>query len=53
MSGSAIALLAVSILLVWGGLAVSIVMVARRPENSHMPPGGEDTQVPDTPMRDL
>ncbi|WP_156155994.1 methionine/alanine import family NSS transporter small subunit [Demequina phytophila] len=47
MSTSAVVLLAVSIALVWGGLAVSIIVLARRPENDHMPPGGEDTVVPD------
>ncbi len=49
MSGSAIALLCVSIVLVWGGLITSIVVLARRPENDHMPDGGEDTRVPDEP----
>jgi len=47
MSGSAIVLLAVSIVLVWGGLAGSIIVLARKPENDHMPEGGEDTRVPD------
>ncbi|WP_156160741.1 MetS family NSS transporter small subunit [Demequina soli] len=47
MNGSAIALLTVSIVLVWGGLGVSIAILARRPENDHMPEGGEDTRIPD------
>ncbi|WP_156165428.1 methionine/alanine import family NSS transporter small subunit [Demequina rhizosphaerae] len=47
MSGSALALLTVSIVLIWGGLAGSIIVLARRPENDHMPAGGEDTRVPD------
>ncbi|SEJ45935.1 methionine/alanine import family NSS transporter small subunit [Demequina mangrovi] len=47
MSGQAMALLIVSIVLVWGGLVASIVVLARRPENDHMPAGGEDTRVPD------
>ncbi|WP_156162216.1 methionine/alanine import family NSS transporter small subunit [Demequina iriomotensis] len=47
MTGDALTLMLVSIVLIWGGLAASIVYVARRPENDHMPAGGEDTRVPD------
>ncbi|PZR52905.1 hypothetical protein DNL40_09610 [Xylanimonas oleitrophica] len=40
MSGAAIALLVCAILVVWGGLVLSIVAVARRPERSDYPAGG-------------
>jgi hypothetical protein len=41
MSAEAIALLVVSLLVVWGGLAVSIVALARRPERTEFPHGWE------------
>ncbi|WP_156163731.1 methionine/alanine import family NSS transporter small subunit [Demequina subtropica] len=47
MNADALVLMLVSIVLIWGGLVASIAYVARRPENDHMPDGGEDTRVPD------
>ncbi|MDN4476237.1 methionine/alanine import family NSS transporter small subunit [Demequina sp. SYSU T00192] len=47
MSTEALILMLVSIVLIWGGLAGSIIVLARKPENDHMPEGGEDTRVPD------
>lgn len=41
MSAEAIALLVVSLLVVWGGLAVSIVALVRRPERADFPQGWE------------
>ncbi|MDN4473742.1 methionine/alanine import family NSS transporter small subunit [Demequina zhanjiangensis] len=46
MTGSALVLMIASMALIWGGLAASAVGLARRPENSHMPPGGEDDPTP-------
>lgn len=42
MSAIAIVFLVVSIVLVWGGLAVSSIFLARRPEVETYPDGGED-----------
>ncbi|MBL0886119.1 methionine/alanine import family NSS transporter small subunit [Myceligenerans indicum] len=39
MNASAIVLMVVSLLLVWGGLAVSIVMLVARPERPDWPEG--------------
>jgi hypothetical protein len=41
MSSEAIALLVVSLVVVWGGLAVSIVALTRRPERTEYPHGWE------------
>ncbi|MFI8525118.1 methionine/alanine import family NSS transporter small subunit [Promicromonospora sukumoe] len=40
MSSAAVALLVVSLVVVWGGLAVSIVALVRRPERADYPEGG-------------
>ena len=54
MSGEAIALLVVSLFVVWGGLAASIVAIARRPERSDFPHGwereGRPEDRPDEPV---
>ena len=42
MNGSAIMLMILSLLIVWGGLLVSALMLARRPELTDYPPGGTD-----------
>lgn len=47
MSAEAIALLVVSLLVVWGGLAVSIVALARRTERSDFPSGWEHEGGPE------
>lgn len=47
MSGAAIALLIVSLVVVWGGLAVSIVALARRPERVDWPEGWEHEGGPE------
>ncbi|MFI6424884.1 methionine/alanine import family NSS transporter small subunit [Promicromonospora sp. NPDC050880] len=54
MSGAAIALLVVALVVVWGGLAVSIVALARRPERTDYPHGwqheGGPEDRPDEPV---
>lgn len=54
MSGEAIALLVVSLVVVWGGLAVSIIALARRPERTEFPHGwqqdGGPEDRPDEPV---
>lgn len=47
MSSEAIALLVVSLVVVWGGLAVSIVALARRPERTDWPHGWEHEGGPE------
>ncbi|WP_129787395.1 methionine/alanine import family NSS transporter small subunit [Promicromonospora panici] len=47
MSAEAIALLVVSLLVVWGGLAVSIVALVRRPERADFPQGWEHEGGPE------
>jgi hypothetical protein len=49
MSGEAIALLVVSLVVVWGGLAVSIIALARRPERTEFPHGWHDDGPEDRP----
>ncbi|WP_144276393.1 methionine/alanine import family NSS transporter small subunit [Demequina sp. NBRC 110053] len=48
MSPEAVALMAVSMLIIWGGLVGSIVLLARRPEPTDLPDGGEDTPAQPT-----
>lgn len=47
MSADALVLMVVSLVVIWGGLITAILVLARQPENDHMPEGGEDTRVPD------
>ncbi|MDN4477063.1 methionine/alanine import family NSS transporter small subunit [Demequina sp. SYSU T00039] len=47
MSAAAMTLMVVVMVVIWGGLVASIMFLSRRPEAADMPPGGEDTQVPD------
>ena len=47
MSGAAIALLVVALVVVWGGLAVSIAALARRPERTSYPHGWEHEGGPE------
>ncbi|WP_447943224.1 methionine/alanine import family NSS transporter small subunit [Microbacterium aurum] len=42
MTGIAILFLALSIVIVWGGLLASVLFLARRPELAEYPPGGTD-----------
>jgi hypothetical protein len=42
MSTTAIALLVVSLVVVWGGLALSIVALVRHPDRTDWPAGGDD-----------
>lgn len=42
MTPIAIAMLLVSMVLVWGGLTASIVFLVRRPDVAAYPPGGID-----------
>lgn len=44
MTGLAILFLVISLIIVWGGLAASIVFLARRPDVDRFPPGGEDDE---------
>ena len=54
MSGTAIALLVVSLVVVWGGLVVSIIALARRSERTDWPHGweheGKPEDRPDEPI---
>ncbi|MFI9484866.1 methionine/alanine import family NSS transporter small subunit [Promicromonospora sp. NPDC052451] len=54
MSGAAIVLLVVALVVVWGGLLVSIVALARRPERTDYPHGwqheGGPEDRPDEPV---
>ncbi|GAB4087209.1 hypothetical protein GCM10028784_38390 [Myceligenerans cantabricum] len=47
MNPSAIALLVVSLVILWGGLGASIAMLVARPERTEWPEGGagDDTDV--------
>ncbi|WP_297083260.1 methionine/alanine import family NSS transporter small subunit [uncultured Demequina sp.] len=45
MSGDALALMLASMAVIWGGLAASVTFLARRPESTEMPEGGEDDPV--------
>ncbi|GII98982.1 putative methionine/alanine importer small subunit [Sediminihabitans luteus] len=42
MTTEAAIFLAVTILVVWGGLVASILFLRAHPESRRMPPGGED-----------
>ncbi|MDR1851340.1 MAG: methionine/alanine import family NSS transporter small subunit [Propionibacteriaceae bacterium] len=42
MSGSAIAMLIVSIVVIWGGLAASGIFLATHKEVDHYPPGAPE-----------
>ncbi|MDQ4137938.1 MAG: methionine/alanine import family NSS transporter small subunit [Actinomycetota bacterium] len=54
MSPTAIVFLILSILIVWGGFAASLVLLARRPERTAYPEGGADDHREDDapPIRD-
>jgi hypothetical protein len=49
MSADAVILLAVAILIVWGGLAASAVFLIRRPEVATWPPGDDDLSDEEIP----
>ena len=42
MDAGAVVLMVATMALIWGGLGVSVAMLARRPERDDLPPGGED-----------
>lgn len=42
MTAVAVVFMVLSIVIVWGGCAVSAVYLSRRPERTDFPPGGED-----------
>ncbi|MDE0573283.1 methionine/alanine import family NSS transporter small subunit [Demequina sp. B12] len=42
MSAQAVILMIVSMVVIWGGLAASIVFLARMPEREDLPDGGHD-----------
>ena len=48
MSTSAIILMIIAMLVVWGGLAVAITFLRSRPEVDAWPTGGEDYHREDT-----
>jgi Putative methionine and alanine importer, small subunit len=54
MTPTAIVFLILSILIVWGGLAASLVLLSRRPEREDFPEGGVDDHREDEapPIRD-
>ena len=47
MSTESLFFMILVIVVVWGGLAASIIALVRRSEAVDMPDGGDDTQVPD------
>lgn len=46
MSTAAIVLMVISLVVLWGGLAASIVAIVRRPDRTDWPSGGEDERGP-------
>lgn len=46
MTSSAIVLMVISLVVLWGGLAASIVAIVRRPDRTDWPSGGEDEGGP-------
>ena len=50
MNTSAIVLLVLAILVVWGGLVVSALALRARPERTDFPPGGEDDHREDVAL---
>ena len=50
MNTDAIAMMIVALLIVWGGLLVSILALRARPERTDFPPGGEDDHRQDDPI---
>ncbi|WP_144018816.1 methionine/alanine import family NSS transporter small subunit [Demequina sp. NBRC 110056] len=46
MSADAIVLMVVSMAVIWGGLGISVAVLARKPERTDLPEGGEDTPAP-------
>ncbi|MFV2144024.1 MULTISPECIES: methionine/alanine import family NSS transporter small subunit [Isoptericola] len=42
MTTEAILMMAVAMVIIWGGLIVSILALRARPESADLPPGGED-----------
>lgn len=49
MTPIAIVFLVISILIIWGGLTASIVMLSRDPEVNPYPPGGDVAEAADNP----
>ncbi|MFI2361402.1 methionine/alanine import family NSS transporter small subunit [Promicromonospora sp. NPDC019610] len=47
MSGAAITLMVISIVVLWGGLAASIVAIVRRPDRTDWPEGWADENGPE------
>jgi len=45
MSGDALALMLATMVLIWGGLGASVAFLARRPEATDVPEGGDDDPV--------
>jgi len=48
MSASAVVLLVLAIVVVWGGLLAAILRLRARPERTEYPPGAEDDHREDT-----
>jgi hypothetical protein len=47
VNASAVVLLVLAILIVWGGLVASALALRARPEREDLPPGGEDDGADD------
>jgi hypothetical protein len=48
MNADALVLMVATLAVIWGGLAASVVLLARRPERTDLPEGGEDGPDPVT-----
>ncbi|MGW2093503.1 methionine/alanine import family NSS transporter small subunit [Promicromonospora sukumoe] len=48
MTGAAITLMVISLVLLWGGLAASIVAIVRRPDRTDWPEGFADEGGPES-----
>lgn len=46
MTADALVLMVATLAVVWGGLGASIAFLARRPDRSDLPDGGQDTPAP-------
>lgn len=51
MTTTAIIFLVVTIVVVWGGLLVSILALRAKPEATDLPDGGHDDEGPGTPVQ--
>ncbi|UWF76810.1 MULTISPECIES: methionine/alanine import family NSS transporter small subunit [Microbacterium] len=47
MTGIALVFLVIAVVIIWGGLVVSTVLLSRRPEVTAYPPGGDEVEAQD------